>query len=219
MVWSRVRTVLAGASRSPVGRLPRRMSSRLRKLPPIVLAVLVVLGVSACGDSHTKVTTGTYAGEAGKAAPYLNVGPLLYQVQVSRQLNPANEEDASYLQGLSATERQLGPGEEWFAMFIQVYNNNSTPYTDSDSFTITDTQENSYTPVSLGEANLYAYRPGTVPAKSQIPRPGTVPADFGPQGALLLFKIKIVSLDNRPMEVKITNPENPAESASAILDV
>jgi hypothetical protein len=195
------------------------MSSRLRKLPPIVLAVLVVLGVSACGDSHTKVTTGTYAGEAGKAAPYLNVGPLLYQVQVSRQLNPANEEDASYLQGLSATERQLGSGEEWFAMFIQVYNNNNQPYTDSDSFTITDTQENSYTPVSLGEANLYAYRPGTVPAKSQIPRPGTVPADFGPQGALLLFKIKIVSLDNRPMEVKITNPENPAESASAILDV
>ncbi|MGD1055983.1 MAG: hypothetical protein ABR992_01070 [Solirubrobacteraceae bacterium] len=195
------------------------MSSRLRKLPPIVLALFVVLGVSACGDSHTKVTTGTYAGEAGKAAPYLNVGPLLYQVQVSRQLNPANEEDASYLQGLSATERQLGPGEEWFAMFVQVYNNNNQPYTDSDSFTITDTQENSYTPVSLGEANLYAYRPGTVPAKSQIPRPGTVPADFGPQGALLLFKIKIVSLDNRPMEVKITNPENPAESASAILDV
>lgn len=195
------------------------MFSRLRKLPPIVLAVLVVLGVSACGDSHTKVTTGTYAGEAGKAAPYLNVGPLLYQVQVSRQLNPADQEDQSYLQGLSATERKLEPGEEWFAMFVQVFNNGSRPDTDSNSFTITDTQENSYTPVSLGEANQYAYRQGTVPAKSQIPRPGTVAADFGPQGALLLFKIKLVSLDNRPMELKITDPENPAESASAVLDV
>jgi hypothetical protein len=195
------------------------MFSRLRKLPPIVLAVLVVLGISACGDSHTKVTTGTYAGEAGKAAPYLNVGPLLYQVQVSRQLNPANQEDQSYLQGLSPSERELGPGEEWFAMFVQVFNNSGQPYTDSSSFTITDTQENSYTPVSLGEANQYAYRQGTVPAKSQIPRPGTVAADFGPQGALLLFKIKIVSLDNRPMELKVTNPENPAESASAVLDV
>jgi hypothetical protein len=195
------------------------MFSRLRKLPPIVLAVLVVVGVSACGDSHTKVTTGTYAGEAGKAAPYLNVGPLLYQVQISRQLNPANEEDASYLQGLSESERKLGPGEEWFAMFVLVYNNSSQPHQDANNFTITDTQENSYTPVSLGEANQYAYRTGIVPAKGQIPKLGTVAADFGPQGALLLFKIKIVSLDNRPMEVKITNPENPAESASAVLDV
>jgi hypothetical protein len=195
------------------------MSSRLRKFPLVLPALLALLALSACGQAHTRVTTGTYAGEGGADAPYLYVGPLIYQVQVSRQLNPANEEDASYLQGLSATERKLGPGEEWFAMFIQVYNNNSKPYTDSDSFTITDTQENSYTPVSLGEANQYAYRPGTVPAKSQIPRPGTVAADFGPQGALLLFKIKIVSLDNRPMEVKITNPENPAESASAVLDV
>jgi hypothetical protein len=195
------------------------MFSRLRKLPPIVLALLVALGVSACGDSHTKVTTGTYAGEAGKAAPYLNVGPLLYQVQISRQLNPANQEDASYLQGLSASERTLEPGEEWFAMFVQVYNISNKPHLDANSFTITDTQENSYTPLSLGEANQYAYRPGTVPANSQIPKPGTVAADFGPQGALLLFKIKLASLDNRPMEVKIVDPENPAETASAILDV
>jgi hypothetical protein len=195
------------------------MSSRLRKLPPAVLAVLAVLGVSACGDSHTKVTTGTYAGEAGKAAPYLNVGQLLYQVQVSRQLNPANSEDASYLQGLSASERKLEPGQEWFAMFILVLNNTNQAHIDANSFTITDTQNNTYIPLALGEANQYAYRPGTVPAKGQVPKLGTVPADFGPQGALLLFKIQVVSLDNRPMEVKITNPENPAESASAVLDV
>ena len=195
------------------------MFSRLRKLPLLTLAVLAVFGLSACGDSHTKVTTGTYAGEAGKAAPYLNVGPLLYEVQISRQLNPFNSEDASYLKGLSASERKLEPGEEWFGVFIQVYNITKAPHLDANDFTITDTQNNTYTPLVLGEANEYAYRQGMVGANNQIPEQGTVADDFGPQGALLLYKIQVASLENRPFEFKITNPEDPSESASAILDV
>ena len=35
----------------------------------------------------------------------------------------------------------------------------------------------------------------------------------------MLFKIKIVSLDNRPLELKIVDPENAAQTASAELDV
>ena len=84
------------------------MSSRLRKSPlAIVLALVAMLALSACGDSHTRVTTGTYAGESGQNAPYLDVGPLKYEVQLSRELNPTNSEDASYLQGLSEEERKL----------------------------------------------------------------------------------------------------------------
>ena len=64
------------------------MSTRLCKLTLLAPALLAAVALAACGDSHTKVTTGTYAGESGKNAPYLNVGPLVYQVQVSRQLNP-----------------------------------------------------------------------------------------------------------------------------------
>jgi hypothetical protein len=184
------------------------MFSRLRKLPILMLAALAVFGLSACGDSHTKITTGTYAGEAGKAAPYLNVGPLLYEVQVSRQLNPFNSEDASYLQGVSADERKLAPGEEWFGVFVQVYNITNQPHLAASEFTITDTQNNAYTPLALGEANQYAYHPRMVGGRNQIP-----------QGALLLYKIQTASLENRPLELKITNPEDPSESASAILDV
>ena len=195
------------------------MFSRLRKLPLLTLAVFAVFGLSACGDSHTKVTTGTYAGEAGKAAPYLNVGSLLYQVQISRQLNRFNHEDASYLQGVSASEAKLEPGEEWFGVFIQVYNIGNAPHLDASDFTITDTQNNSYTPLVLGEANQYAYRQGIVGGRNQVPKLGTVADDFGPQGALLLYKIQTASLENRPLELKITNPEDPSESASAILDV
>jgi hypothetical protein len=189
---------------------------RLRKLSPALLALFAALALSACGESDTKVTTGTYAGESGKNAPYLNVGPLVYQVQLSRELNPANAEDSAYLQGLPPAERQLGTGEEWFALFMQVYNHNSHPYKSTSAIAIYDTQGNTYLPVPLALTNEFAYRGGLVPAKGQVPEPGTTAAAGHTQGALLLYRIKVVSLDNRPLTVKITNF---AESASAELDV
>jgi hypothetical protein len=195
------------------------MITRLRKLTLALPALLAVLALSACGDSHTRVTTGTYAGESGANAPYLNVGPLVYEVQLSRELNPANSEDASYLQGLTSEQRKLEPGQEWFAVFMQVYNNTNRQHPAATSMTITDTQENSYTPIAPGEVNQFAYRAGMVPPKNQIPLPGTVADDDPAEGLVMLYKIQIVSLDNRPLELKIVNPENPSESASAELDV
>ena len=54
-----------------------------------------------------------------------------------------------------------------------------------------------------------------VPPKGQIPPPGTI-ADDGPaQGAVLLYKIQIVSLDNRPLELKIVDPEKPERNAAS----
>jgi hypothetical protein len=185
------------------------MSRRLRKLPLALSALLAVLALSACGNEHTRVTTGTYAGESGANAPYLNVGPLEYEVQLSRELNPANQEDAQYLQGLTPAQRKLEVGQEWFAVFMAVYNNTSEGHPASDSFS----------PIVPDESNPFAFRGGTVPANSQIPLPGSVAADDPAQGLVLLYKIEVVSLDNRPLELKIVAPENPNESASAELDV
>ncbi len=195
------------------------MPSRLRKLPPVAAALLAALALSACGDSHTKVTTGTYAGESGANAPYLDVGPLKYEVQLSRQLNPNNSEDAAYLQGLAPSEKALEPGQEWFAVFLQVYNTTSQPSQAATNVTISDTQHNVYAPLAPDQTNLFAYRGGPVPAKGQLPEAGTIATSGPTQGALLLYKIRVVSLDNRPLEVKITNPSDLAESAAAELDV
>ncbi len=195
------------------------MRSRLRKPILALPAVLAALALGACGDSHTKVTTGTYAGESGANAPYLDVGPLKYQVQLSRQLNPANSEDSGYLAGLGPAEAKLDPGQEWFAVFMQVYNNTDQPQRAAETMTISDTQGNVYAPIVPNETNPYAFRGGVVPAKEQLPPSDTTQA-FGPtQGSLLLYKIRVSSLDNRPLEIKITNPEDLAESARAELDV
>jgi hypothetical protein len=195
------------------------MISPLRKLALALAALVAVLALSACGDSHTKVTTGTYAGESGANAPYLDVGPLSYEVQLSRQLNPTDSEDKTYLEGLGAEESKLEPGQEWFAVFLQVYNKGSQPLQAATDVTITDTQGNTYSPILPAQTNQFAYRGGTVPGKGQLPEPDTT-ANSGPtQGSLLLFKIQVVSLDNRPLELKIVDPEDPAETASAELDV
>jgi hypothetical protein len=195
------------------------MPSRLRTALLVVAALLAVLVAAGCGDSHTKVTTGTYAGESGQNAPYLDVGPLVYQVQLSRELNPANVEDAGYLQGLTPAESKLEPGQEWFAVFVQVYNHTDASHLSASQMTISDTQGNVYTPVVIGAVNHYAYRPGQVPGEGDVPVLDST-ASFGPtQGALLLYKIYTESLENRPLELKIVDPLNPAATASAELDV
>jgi hypothetical protein len=212
-----VTSVAGSASRSRADRLPRRMFAR--KLSVAAAALLAMLALSACGESHSRVVTGTYAGESGANAPYLDVGPLIYEVQLSRELNPSNTEDASYLRGLSAEQRQLKPGEEWFAVFVEVFNNSSRELPAAKEISIADTQGNVYTPLAQEEVNPFTYRGGMVPAKGQLPSPGTTAADGPTQGALLLFKIQVVSLDNRPLELKIVDPSNPAQTASAELDV
>jgi hypothetical protein len=195
------------------------MSRRLRLSLVAALLLLAPVLMGACGDSHSKVTTGTYAGESGANAPYLDVGPLVYEVQLSRQLNPSDSEDASYLQGLSPAERALPPGEEWFAVFLQVYNHHDTPYPAASELVLSDTQNNTYLPVRTEAVNQYAYRPKNVPGQGRLPEPDTIAANGTTQGALVLYRIKTVSLDNRPLTLKIIDPSDASLTASAELDV
>lgn len=197
-----------------------RIARLVGKLAPPALLVAAVFGLSACSDdSHTRVTTGTYAGESGQNAPYLDVGPLIYEVQLSRELNPYDTEDATYLAALSPAQRRLKPGEEWFAVFMQVYNEGSAPHPAATSMTITDTQGNFYRPIVPSGHNEFTYKAGLVQPKGRIPALNTVAADGPIQGALLLYKIKVVSLDNRPLEFKIVDPGDAAKTALAELDV
>jgi len=195
------------------------MSRPPRKTILAGLAALATLGLGACGDSHARVTTGTYAGSSGKNAPYLNVGPLVYEVQISRELNPYDTEDSSYLLGLTPAQRQLRPGEEWFGVFLQVYNDSGLPHPVATDLTVSDTQGNTYFPVVPGPANVFAYRAGYVPPNGRVPALDTVASQGPTQGAVLLYKINVESLNERPLTLKIVDPGDSAQTASAELDV
>ena len=84
-------------------RMPHLVS---RKLPLALLAVAAVLVLAACGNKPKISTVGDTEGT------YLNVGPLTYQVQISRQLNPNDIEDQTYLQGIRPFQAKLGQGPD-----------------------------------------------------------------------------------------------------------
>jgi len=183
-----------------------------RTLLPLAL-LLAVVALTACGNKEDVVT------RAKTEGIYVDAGPLAYQVQISRILNPALPDDAAYLAGAQDT---LDPSKEaWFAVFIRVENDSRRPHEAAKDLSIADTQDDVFTPVAFDDVNPFVYRPAAVPPKGNqvgvIPDRSSV-AGAGPiAGAMVLFKIPYASLQNRPLELRIKSPEG--ESASVDLDV
>ena len=182
-----------------------------RVLAALVLLVLLA-GATGCNKSdHVTV--------ASTEGTFINVGPLDYQVQISRLLNPADVEDQGYLKGLTATDAQLGPKEVWFAVFLRVENNGRHAAASATDIEIRDTQNARYDPVALQSSNVFAYRPAKIQAHAVFPAAET-PASSGPiGGSLVLFKVELSSLENRPLELHIHDPSAPTQEGVVDLDV
>ncbi len=151
---------------------------------------------------------------------YLDVGDLKYQVQISRQMNPYDTQDKGLLVGVPAAERELKPDETWFAVFLRVENETGKALLPSDDIEIVDTQEKVYKPVTLHLDNVFAYRSDVaIPRRQVMPLPDSPAFDTPARGALILFKLTNVTLDNRPLELKIEGRQLPAQTGIIDLDV
>jgi hypothetical protein len=191
--------------------------NRLRR-PIVVLAALLACGgLSACGkhkDENARVV------RAENEGLYLTVGELKYQVQVSRQLNPSDTQDKPYLEGVAKAERELARDEVWFGVFLRVQNETEEAMQPSGDIQIVDTQEKVFTPIALDDTNVFAYRPAaTIPAGHVLPELDTPANDTPTQGSLVLFKLKLSALDNRPLELKIEGTRAPQQTGIIDLDV
>jgi hypothetical protein len=178
----------------------------------LLLAVAAALGLGACGNKQERVMHGTTEGA------YLDIGPLKYQVQISRLLNPTDPQDAGFLIDVPPTTR-LGPGDQWFAIFMLVQNGTNEPQRAAENYKITDTQGTVFRPIPLGRSNVFAYRPIDIPAKDSLPLPDSAAGDNSIQGALLLFKIPTKNFENRPLELSISTPAFPDQVGTVDLDV
>jgi hypothetical protein len=184
---------------------------RARSVLLAILCLAASAGLAACGN---KVEVRTDAHTEG---PYVSVGSLKYQVQVSRQLNPQDLEDRPYLEGIAPEEARLGPSQTWFAVFIRAVNETHRRRASARRFEIEDTQGRVFEPVPV--TNSFAYRPGVVPPAGSLPEMGSI-ADEGPiEGSLVLFKIPYEALANRPLELRIADPTAPERHAVVELDV
>jgi hypothetical protein len=185
----------------------------LRQLVLLAAAVALVAALGACGAKEDEITHGETEGA------YLDLGELKYQVQISRQLNPADREDEAFLLGVPEEERELAPNETWFAIFMRVQNITDEPHPAAEEFEIRDTQGEVFEPVELGPENVFAYRPAEIPAERTLPAPDSPPAENTIQGSLVLFKIPFANLENRPLELEIRDPAVPDRTVSVDLDI
>jgi hypothetical protein len=188
-----------------------------RLLRITALCVLVGGVLAGCG---AKAETGPGAEAVTDEGQYLEVGGLKYQVQISRELNPSDNEDRNYLIGLpSGTSAQPAPGEEWFAVFMRVQNDGDRTGRATSDYSITDTQGDTFRPVQLSGQNVFAYRPRTMVPGDLIPIPDSAAATDPIQGSLILFKLKQDDLQNRPLTLHIGQGSQPGQSASVELDL
>ena len=187
----------------------------------IVLAGLLAvaaLAAGGCGGGTSSVASETGSEVAATdEGTYLEVGGLKYQVEISRQLNPTDAEDRDYLIGLPSGDT-AGPGDLWFAVFMRVENDGDKPEPATADYTITDTQNHTFRPVQLSNANAFAYRPLTLQPGSLVPVPNSAAAEGPIQGALVLFKLNSDDLQNRPLVLHI-GQGGAGQSASVELDL
>lgn len=199
----------------------RSLPVTARSLAAALACAVVALTLAACGQSHTCQKFGASEGT------YLCIGRLQYQVELSRQLNPSEPEDSAFLEGLPKGTPPLGPNEIWYGVFVRVENNTQHPLpaAPAANFSITDTQNNLYTPLTTNPAvNLYQYTAGTLgvggaPHGAVIPNPDSPAGISSSGGSLLLFRVNESVYENRPITMKIVSPLDPNDVGRVVLDI
>jgi hypothetical protein len=176
------------------------------------LVALAALALGACGNKEERTLHGTTEGI------YIDVGDLKYQVQISRLLNPTDREDSGYLVDLPA-DQQLGPKDNWFAVFMRVQNTSDKPQPATNGYSIKDTQGNVYRPIAMGPKNVFVYRPTVLQPQDVLPFADSPAGANTIQGAMLLFKIPVENFQNRPLQLLIPPPNGNGETGSVDLDV
>jgi hypothetical protein len=185
----------------------------MTRLATLCAAALAALVMTGCGNKVDTAIVGETEGI------YVGVDGLTYQVQISRILNPASNEDQAYLRGLPEDEAEPASDEVWFAIFMRVENETDQELPAAEEITIHDTQETEFEPLELDtDVNVFAYEPRPIPAGQLLPALNSPASDNTIQGALLLYKMKVASLGNRPLELEIQSARG-GDNAIVDLDV
>jgi hypothetical protein len=171
---------------------------RRRVLAPLAIAVaFATLAAGGCSSEQHDLSV-------PEGTP-VTLGNLEYNVQVSRFLNPADQEDRSYLQGAP----ELARDDYYLGVFLTVDNTGYEKASLPTRYEVYDTQHNTYTPVSID--NEFALPlSGDVPAREQIPSSDSIPANAPIGGLMLLFVIHESSTENRPLTLKVPAAGNAA---------
>jgi hypothetical protein len=166
-------------------------------------AAVLLLLLSGCGDNPRE-------NDASREGLPERIGGIDYNVYITRQLNLRDTEDIGYYSGPEAP-----PGFALYGVFMTACNPNDDahlplvpPATD---FTVIDTQGNRFKPLPIPRSNIFAYTSQARPLKSNacIPKEGSLASTAPTSGSLLIFKLPLESLENRPLDLEIVSPPDP----------
>jgi hypothetical protein len=133
------------------------------------------------------------------------IGHLEYNVYITRELNLQDVEDKGYYKGPEAP-----PGFSLYGVWLTVCNPNeqagTTAWTAASRFRIEDSLGNSYDPIPLPADNVFAYHARSLGHKACIPEAGSLAAASPTNGSLLIFKLPLDALENRPLDLIIDSP-------------
>jgi hypothetical protein len=186
----------------------------VRRLSILACALVVAFAVAACGSSSSTLSTthpaalsGHEVGNEINDGSYIQAGPITYQLQISRELNPYSVQDAPYVKGLPIGFPRPTANQLWYGVFLWAKNQHHKAYRTSGNFKIVDTQGITYYPIKLDTAvNEYAWTPQLLPYEGTYPVPDSTQEEGESQGGLLLFKLNSSAYADRPLTLYILSP-------------
>jgi hypothetical protein len=181
---------------------------RFRPQRSIVAALLAagLLAGSGCGTEEERTN--------GVEGELIHAGDAVYQVDLTRLLNPAIRPDDQLLRG----QVPLPPEERYLAVFLTIANEGSEGYRPPRDMSVVDSVGNEYLPLDASQSGFALEFGREIPPGDEAPPPGS-PAAEGPNAAaMVLYRIKLESAtDNLPLELEVPTG---GESTSRIeLDV
>ena len=93
----------------------------VRRFLTLALLPIAAVAVLGCGSKQATVAVGE------SEAVFVTLGELQYQVQMSRQLNPANVGDRDLLSGVPPADASLGTDDLWFGVWVRAFNSSDQP--------------------------------------------------------------------------------------------
>src|SRR3954468_1950434 len=178
---------------------PRRPSAALL----CALALTLFGGVLAgCGDNPRE-------NDASREGLPERIGGIDYNVYITRELNLRDVEDSGYYKGPEAP-----PGFALYGVFMTACNPEEDAFSPNvpaaSDFTVIDTQGNRFKPLPTLPDNQFAYRAVPLKHLACIPKAGSLASSGPTNGALLIFKLPLETLENRPLD--LITPPPPQEN-------
>jgi hypothetical protein len=169
----------------------RTTSLRLGAALALATALAAATLLSGCTTDPESATNAS-EGEGMK------LGELLYNVQITRYLNPSDAEDRAYLVG----QRPPTNDQYYLGVFLEIHNESSASQQVPTNFRVVDTVGDTFKPVPT--KSLFALKLGSrIPDDGVLPEPESTAANGPIQGAMILFRIDSAAIEDRPLTLDI----------------